>query len=1070
MKRKGREVDFTEIPRSKKIKTPMATQKLPLTPQEQRLRKLLLDVAGFIDDAKKIEEKIELRFAGGWVRDKLLDIPSHDIDTAINAMTGEDFCLQLQEYCTDPKNLEKHSLGPEDLGSIHIIAANPEKSKHLATATKRILGFDVDFVNLRKETYSVDSRHPQVEFGTAEEDALRRDATINSLFYNLHTDQIEDFCGGLEDIQAKRIRTPLEPLTTFTDDPLRVLRLIRFASRLGFKIDPETEVPMTDPAVSEALKIKISRERVGVEVEKMLKGQNPLNALQLIDRLGLYQFVFTDPTLQEIPVPSTTNWHFAYDCLEVLKSNETPGSIYKSLVRSEDAKFIAWILTAAVPWAKVPLPQSAKPKTKLPLPYGTLVVREGIKATSKVCDVVTGAFRNFVEITGLRDAIKRKDAYVHERDTIGMSIRRWDFQGKNWRLQVLLAILVEAINNGQNSFEGLFSEWQLFIDHLTDMDVMDAPSLKLLVNGDELKAALGGVKPGMWMKPALDVCVEWQLRNPDSCSGSRNFGDPQKSHLATQIIFIYIYIPRNAIEMFASARKAAKSKISSKGISSDEALTLSSQCLPERYSLSQLYDGLELSNESQGKGDDLQNLLILNSCLSNSDRLERENGDAESIERLSLWISKAILPDKILNGQDEVSDASRGTALSLTHHKAALGLESLQILITQISSPRPSTIDPKTIITLITFSSTMDPWTTPAILSLSTSFLSLYTPQTHTQDLILTLLNTFIRPLFSHSKPRTITSSGRKAMPSSAPLPKHDVAAERTSKPWKYETVYAVRVLAWIVENAPGEIIAQNWHLFPPPLLTLLDDASTPFRATGSHLLSAFLPHLSSKLLKQSGIGEVFEDALLPTLLYLPNLTPVDESLRLLSSAYGALSVLCDVRYEVGEKARIEFLDRVMRMGVFMGYHHASEHPAIVQLLLEQTKVLVEKMGIHAVKHLKDLIPILSTTLTDPFAPSNPPLLLSAIRALQTVLLNCWPRISEPKYKMKIIKALSVCWTDVSASEDRGRLEEVQKDLKVAGRLLVSAVGGGVNVRAELRPLVEVNKDVGIMFGVGEGS
>jgi tRNA nucleotidyltransferase (CCA-adding enzyme) len=272
MKRKELEFESTDLPRSKKIKAPMTTQSIPLTPQEQRLRKLLLDVAGFIDEAKQIEEKIELRFAGGWVRDKLLDIPSHDIDTAINAMTGEDFCLQLQEYCNNPQNIEKHALGPEDLGSIHIIAANPEKSKHLATATKKILGFDVDFVNLRKETYSEDSRHPQVEFGTAEEDALRRDATINSLFYNLRTDLVEDFCGGLEDLRAKRIRTPLEPLTTFTDDPLRVLRLIRFASWLGFKIDPETEIPMTDPAVNEALKVKISRERVGVEVEKMLKG------------------------------------------------------------------------------------------------------------------------------------------------------------------------------------------------------------------------------------------------------------------------------------------------------------------------------------------------------------------------------------------------------------------------------------------------------------------------------------------------------------------------------------------------------------------------------------------------------------------------------------------------------------------------------------------------------------------------------------------------------------------------------------------------------------------------------
>jgi len=89
---------------------------------------------------------------------------------------------------------------------------------------------------------------------------------------------------------------------------------------------------------------------------------------------------------------------------------------------------------------------------------------------------------------------------------------------------------------------------------------------------------------------------------------------------------------------------------------------------------------------------------------------------------------------------------------------------------------------------------------------------------------------------------------------------------------------------------------------------------------------------------------------------------------------------------------------------------------------------------------------------------------------LQTILLNCWPRISEPKYKIEIIKALSVCWKDVSDSEDMGRLEEVQQELKMAGRLFVNAVEGDVNIRAELRPLVEVNRGVGIMFGVGEGS
>jgi tRNA nucleotidyltransferase (CCA-adding enzyme) len=251
----------------------MATTHIQLTPREKQLRQLLLDVARYIDESKEIKEKLELRFAGGWVRDKLLNIDSHDIDTAINAMTGYAFSTKMQEYLKDKENLKNHSLEATDIHNLHKIPANPEKSKHLETATTKVFGFDVDFVNLRKETYSEDSRNPQMEFGTAEEDALRRDATINALFYNLHTDQVEDFTGGLEDLKAKHIRTPLDPKTTFMDDPLRVLRLIRFASRLSFTIDSESEAYMSDPAVMEALKLKISRERVGVELEKMLKGK-----------------------------------------------------------------------------------------------------------------------------------------------------------------------------------------------------------------------------------------------------------------------------------------------------------------------------------------------------------------------------------------------------------------------------------------------------------------------------------------------------------------------------------------------------------------------------------------------------------------------------------------------------------------------------------------------------------------------------------------------------------------------------------------------------------------------------
>ncbi len=259
-----------------------------LTPLESTLRTLLLDVAAYIQeqgiteegsDVKKHPQTV-LRFTGGWVRDKLLGVDSHDIDVGISSMTGYQFGMALKDYLDIPENLEKYkkSLPSEErndaIVSLHKIDANPEKSKHLETVTTKIFGLDIDLVNLRKETYSEDSRNPQMEFGTAEEDALRRDATINALFYNLNESKLEDLTKrGLDDMKKRIIRTPLEPYQTFKDDPLRVLRLIRFASRLGYKIDQETESAMQNEDISVALKLKISKERVLNELDKMLHGE-----------------------------------------------------------------------------------------------------------------------------------------------------------------------------------------------------------------------------------------------------------------------------------------------------------------------------------------------------------------------------------------------------------------------------------------------------------------------------------------------------------------------------------------------------------------------------------------------------------------------------------------------------------------------------------------------------------------------------------------------------------------------------------------------------------------------------
>lgn len=258
--------------------------RLQLNNVESTLRRLLLDVASYINP----DCPSELRFTGGWVRDKLLGVGSHDIDVAINDMTGYQFGLKMKEYLEQPGISEKYGLDgvattdesskakgkSAVVAGLHKIEANPEKSKHLETVTTKIFGLDIDLVNLRKETYTEDSRNPQMEFGTPEEDALRRDATINAMFYNLRTEIVEDFTGhGHDDMRDKVIRTPLEPYQTFKDDPLRVLRLIRFASRLNYTIDESAKQAMSEEGIREALKAKISRERVGVEFEKMLRGE-----------------------------------------------------------------------------------------------------------------------------------------------------------------------------------------------------------------------------------------------------------------------------------------------------------------------------------------------------------------------------------------------------------------------------------------------------------------------------------------------------------------------------------------------------------------------------------------------------------------------------------------------------------------------------------------------------------------------------------------------------------------------------------------------------------------------------
>lgn len=508
MKHSILETDDFEKPKKPKLK--MSTAKINLTISENNLKVFLLDVVKAFEEKNKSHDKLVLRFAGGWVRDKLLNIPSNDIDVAINSMTGSAFTEQVQSYLKDDVNLKKHHLSALDVGRCYQTAANPEKSKHLETSTMTIMGYDIDFVNLRKETYSLESRNPVMEFGTPEEDALRRDCTINSLFYNIHTDEVEDYACGLNDLVEKRIKTPLEPKVTFMDDPLRILRLIRFANRLNFTIDPTCEAYINDPEVMNAFHRKITRERVQVEVFKMLKGQNPHGALQYFDRLGLYNEIFTDTGAKHIPIPDIKNWRQAYDCLqELICDTSLSETLLQSYVET------AWLLAAYTPWSTVQELPNFYGKARLA--WGAEAARLALKVENKKINLISDSLKHFKEVINLKESILRADDWVKQRDTVGNLIRKMDHQS-HWRLQVVFAILVEVMD-GQNitkanQFKNHLDPWKKFIHHLEEMNLMNPTSIKNLVDG-KILAEVFGLKPGKWVAPVLEFCMNWTLRNPD---------------------------------------------------------------------------------------------------------------------------------------------------------------------------------------------------------------------------------------------------------------------------------------------------------------------------------------------------------------------------------------------------------------------------------------------------------------------------------------------------------------------------------------------------------------------------
>lgn len=376
------------------------------------------------------------------------------------------------------------------------------------------------------------------------------------------------------------------------------------------------------------------------------------------------------------------------------------------------------------------------------------------------------------------------------------------------------------------------------------------------------------------------------------------------------------------------------------------------------------------------------------------------------------------------------------------------------------------------VIALASFTSDNDPWTTSASATKAREALQSFTTNLRADapsfwSIVEQVLKERVKPLFAKTRNPAITDAGRKNF-HPVPLGRFDTSIlDPESKPWKVHDPYATTVFEWIIaqyhvrplanifrhrteltwaQSTDKGYLERHFPLLIPPTLSLIDDDNLAYKSRGCSILLQFLKPIKeseSDILQRTNLSSVFEDAIKQCFFSLPTITPEDDSIRLLKVAYPALLSVLKTAYQLptvptnkkadDQNTYVTGVTRILRDHLIPSFHHISStnttsttsfasfpYPRLSTLLVNQLHDILPELGIHSTKYLQEIIPVLYSTLSNPFGPAHVSLLLASVAAMRAVILNAHPRLW--RWRGEILGGVCACW--VYAIEEEGEIAE----------------------------------------------